>query len=510
MTVKLSRIRRLGALALTFLLGATLFQLSAMAQNDEDASGDGQGVILTLNGPVTPPSAQYLAREIAAASDAGKEIVIIEIDTPGGLVDSMKTIIKAILASDTPVASFVSPQGARSASAGLYIMYASHISAMAPATNTGAATPVELGGAPSESPFERNNPTSEEENAEESTEPAADGDAAAEDGETQTAAEEASEDAAPAEETQPLGNTDAQRAKVINDSVAYIRALAEERGRNADWAESAVRDAASVTAKEALELNVIDLIAEDIDDLLTQMDGRTVKVASGEKALATANVRLERVEPTTVERILGFIANPNVAVILMSLATTGIIIEMWNPGSIFPGALGVTCLALGLYSLQVLPFNWLPLALMGIGAVLIVIEAYSPTFGIAGLSGLSLFGVGMYFLFPESLRVSPAIIGTALAVAGALMAAVLIAFVGSRSHGPMIGGEAIRRREGVVDDWEGGEGWVIIEGERWRARSDKPLKPGDRIRVVDVDGLVVTVKQAKAGGLFGNLAPGEA
>ena len=511
MASDLSRLKRLGVLTILFALGTVLFQFSAFAQNGAESADAREGVILTLNGPVTPPAAQYLAREIEAASEAGKEIIILEIDTPGGLVDSMKTIIKAVLASDTPVASFVSPQGARSASAGLYIMYASHVSAMAPATNTGAATPVEIGGAPSESPFER--PSPEEETAPDETaeETAAEGETAEGEagGEAAPAEETTSETDAPQTET-PLSSPDASRAKAINDSVAYIRALAEERGRNADWAESAVREAASITAKEALELNVIDLIADDIDDLMTQMNGRAVKVASGEKTLATDNVRLERIEPTMVERILGFIANPNVAVILMSLATTGIIIEMWNPGSIFPGALGLTCLALGLYSLQVLPFNWLPLALMGIGAILIVVEAYSPTFGVAGLAGLSLFGVGMYFLFPESLRVSPVIIGVSVATAGALMAVVLMAFIGSRSHGPMIGAEAIRKREGVVDEWDGGEGWVIIEGERWRARADKPLKPGDRIRVVDIDGLVVTVKQAKAGGLFANLAPGEA
>ena len=502
------RLKRIGFLTILFALGAVLFQLSASAQN----GGGKEGVILTLNGPVTPPSAQYLAREIKAASDTGKEIVVIEIDTPGGLVASTKTIIQAILASETPVASFVAPQGARSASAGLYIMYASHISAMAPATNTGAATPVEVGGGgpPRENPFERNRPAPQDDAPE--TAPEGEGETA----ESDAAAEEtapAQADSQPQEtaprETAPLSSNDALRAKVINDAVAYIRSLAEARGRNADWAESAVRDAVSVTANEALELNVIDLIADDVDDLMTQLNGRTVKVASGEKTLDTENIRLERVEATLVERILTFIADPNVAVILMSLATTGIIIEMWNPGSIFPGALGVTCLVLGLYSFQVLPFNWLPLALMGIGAVLIVLEAYSPTFGVAGLAGLGLFGVGMYFLFPETLRVSPVVIGTALATAGALLALVLVAFIGSRSHGPMIGADAIRRREGVVDEWNGNEGWVIIEGERWRARADKPMKPGDRIRVVDVDGLVVVVKQAKAGGILGNFAPSE-
>lgn len=476
------------------LAGAALLALGALAQ--PAASGARDAVVLAIDGPVTPANAQYLAREIGKASDEKKELIVIEIDTPGGLVDSMKTIIKAVLASETPVATFVAPQGARSASAGLYIMYAAHISAMAPNTNTGAATPVELGGAPSEE-----NPFGEE------------GQKPVEEGAAPDENAPPTDEAAPAaegEEVPPLANADAMRAKVINDSVAYIRALAEEHGRNADWAEKAVREAASVTSREALELGVIDLVADDLDALLTAIDGRTVKTVAGEKILSTADLRIERIEPTLIEKILGFIANPNVAVILMSLATTGIIIEMWNPGSIFPGAVGILCLLLGLYALQVLPYNWLPLALMGVGAVLIAVEAYTPTFGLAGLSGLGLIAVGMYFLFPDEFRVSTSVIGVLVGAVGALLAMVLVAVVGSRSHGPMIGGEAIRKREGVVDDWDGREGWVIIEGERWRARSDRPLAPGDKIKVVEIDGLVLVVKQAKAPGLLGAFAPGSA
>ncbi len=300
----------------------------------------------------------------------------------------------------------------------------------------------------------------------------------------------------------PLANADAMRAKVINDSVAYIRALAEEHGRNADWAEKAVREAASVTSRDALDLGVIDLIATDLDDLLKQLDGRAVTTVAGEKTLSTADIAIERIEPSLIEKILGFIANPNIAVILMSLATTGIIIEMWNPGTIFPGAVGITCLVLGLYALQVLPTEWLPLALMGVGAVLIAAEAYTPTFGLVGVFGLGLFGFGMYYLFPEGFRVSGGVIGTLLAFVGAFLALILIAVVGSRSHGPMIGAEAIRRREGIVDDWHGKEGWVIVEGERWRARADRPLQPGDKVRVIEIDGLVLVVRQAKAPGLL--------
>ena len=512
--------RRVGVLTFLLALGAAMLALSAFIQNAGAQNGGGrEGVILTLNGPVTPPVASYLAREIDNASQAEKEIIIIEIDTPGGLVDSMKTIIKSILASDTPVATFVSPQGARSASAGLYIMYSAHVSAMAPATNTGAATPVEIGGAPSpESPFDENDPGQEND---ENT--AADGnedtEGASGDENVETTAEDVVEEVvdaagearpgAGADET-PLSTPHALRAKTINDSVAYIRALAEERGRNADWAEEAVRDAASVTSRRALELNVIDLVADDIDDLMVQMNGRTVAVASGEKTLNTENVQLTRVEPTAVERVLSFIADPNVAVILMSLATTGIIIEMWNPGSIFPGAIGLLCLVLGFYSFQVLPFNWLGLVLMGVGVIFMTVEAYTPAFGLIGLAGLITFGFGLFVVFPEGFRVSASVIGSIMAIAGGFLALVLFAIIGSRSHGPMIGGEAIRRREGVVDDWDGKEGWIIVEGERWRARSDRPLKPGDKVRVVEIDGLVLIVKQAKAGGLLGGFAPSEA
>jgi membrane-bound serine protease (ClpP class) len=441
--------------------------LAAFAQTPEApaAQKTPRAALLSLSGAVTPANADYLAREIAAASARGDDLIVIEIDTPGGLVDSMKTIVKAILASDTPVATYVAPSGARSASAGLYIMYAAHVSAMAPSTNTGAATPIEIGGAP----------------------PA---------DETPQGGEE-----------KPLGNEDAMRAKAINDSVAYIRALAETRGRNADWAEKAVREAASITADEALKLGAIDLIAKDLDDLMRQIDGRVVTVKGEARTIATKGIVTEEIAPTLMERILAFIADPNVAIILMSLGTTGLIIEMWNPGSIFPGAVGATCLLLGLYALQVLPFNGLPLALIAVGAVLVIIEAYSPTFGLAGLSGLALIGAGLYFSFPNGMRPDPAVLTAMLAGLGALLALVFVAVVRSRAHGPMIGGEAIRRREGVVDQWDGKEGWVIVEGERWRARADRPMTPGERIRVVEVDGLVLVVKQAKGEGLIGALMP---
>ncbi|MEM8988671.1 MAG: nodulation protein NfeD, partial [Pseudomonadota bacterium] len=334
---------------------------------------------------------------------------------------------------------------------------------------------------------------------------------AAGDGET-SANEEASEDPAAdeeaaaeetaTEEPPALGNDDALRAKVINDAAAYIRSLAELRGRNAEWGERAVRDAASLAANEALELNVIDVVATDIPDLLAQIDGRTIDINGEAVVLETEDMQLTRVEPDLLTRILAFISNPNVALIFMTIGTYGIIIEMWNPGSIFPGALGVASLVIGLYSFQVLSVNWMGAALMGLGVILIVVEAFAPSFGLIGLSGLTLFVIGAYLLFPgdaPGFEVSPVVIGTLAAFGAVFLGSILVAITRSRSHGPVIGIEAIRKREGFVDEWDNGTGTghVIVEGERWAARCDKALEPGQRIRVLEVDGLVLVVKPVK-------------
>ncbi|MEL6508035.1 MAG: nodulation protein NfeD, partial [Pseudomonadota bacterium] len=505
---------------LCLLMGTLAMGLSftSLAQDAIDPSTRPEGVILTLEGAVTPTMADYIEREITAASDAGKDLVVLEIDTPGGLVDSMKTIIKSILASDTPVATFVSPQGARSASAGVYIMYAAHVSAMAPATNTGSATPVTLGGSPGdgdENPFDEE-PTETDAPATDETDAAAPDTDVEDTSDALETAREAADEVRPRarenNESRPLSNDDALRAKMINDSVAYIRSLAELRGRNADWAEDAVRNAANVPASEALTLNVIDLIADDLDDLLEKIDGKTVSVKGKDQTIRTENIVLTRIEPTFAEKVLGFFANPNVAAILMSLGTTGLIIEMWNPGSILPGSVGLISLLLGLYSFQVLPFSWLGVALIIVGVLFMVLEAFTPTLGILGFIGLLCFGAGLYLLFPDEFRVSSGIIITSMALTGSLLALLLFVIAGTRGGGPMLGGEAIRRREGVVDSWDGLEGHVIVEGERWRARSNQPLTAGDRIKVTEVDGLVLVVRKLKneSGGLLPGARPAEA
>ena len=481
------------------LLGIMVAMAAAIKPLIADAPRQNQAILLTLDGPVTPASANYLVREIETASRQQADLIIIEIDTPGGLMTSMKDIIKAIMASDTPVATYVSPQGARSASAGLYIMYSAHISAMAPATNTGAATPIELGGSGSkdENPNQAPGDIVPDPQA---TPQNSDMPSKADDG--------ADEEATPSDKATPdssdipaLSNEDAMRQKVINDSVAYIRALAEERGRNADWAESAVREAVSISSNEALKLGVIDYIAEDLDDLLQQIDGKQVKTPAGTVTINSADMMVTKVEPALWERILGFFADPNVAAILLTLGTTGLIAEIWNPGSIFPGMFGLICLLLALYSFSVLPYNALALAFMAIGIVMIILEAYTPTFGIVGVAGLATFGAGLYFLYPDAYRVSPALLTIIMLIGGVFLATILYALVQSRSHGLLIGAEAIRKKEGVVEDWdeEGNHGHVIVEGERWRARAKKPLKKGDRIRVVDIEGLVLVVKTLNEG-----------
>jgi len=469
-------VRAIGA----FFVALGLLGFVAPSLIAQDATS--RGTVLSLKGPVTPTAANYLEREIGAASLRGDELVILEIDTPGGLVTSMQSVVQTILGSETPVVTYVAPQGARSASAGVYIMYAAHVSAMAPATNTGSATPIELGDGGSSEPLFPEPPAQEPET---------------EDGTAEAADEDTDEVAT--EEPVDISNEASLRGKVIEDAVAYIKGLAELRGRNAEWAEKAVRPpSASITASEALELGVIEIVAKNRGELLEMLDGREVEVASGTKVLSTANVTLVETEPSTLELILGFFADPNVAAILFSLGTLGITVELWNPGSIFPGVFGAICLLLALYSFQVLPENGLFLAVIGLGFLLIMLEAFVASAGLSAITGMALVGVGLYYLFPDQFRVSLSLIFSFLAIAGVVVGLLLWEIVKSRGHGPLIGKEAIRARSGRVEEWDGEEGWVIVDGERWRARAKQPLKPGDPIKVQEVDGLVLIVRKASA------------
>jgi membrane-bound serine protease (ClpP class) len=414
--------------------------------------------VLTVQGAISPASADYLLRGLAQAIEDKAHLVVIEMDTPGGLDTSMRDIIKAILASKVPVATYVSPKGARAASAGTYILYASHIAAMAPATNLGAATPVEL--APS------------------SDKPAA------------PDKPDASKPAAT-----PPG--DAKMRKAVHDAAAYIRGLAELRGRNAEWAERAVREAVSLPASEALKLKAIDLVAADFDDLLKQLDGRVVKMDGQTLTLDTRNALVERVSPDWRSRLLAVIGDPSIAYILMLLGIYGLIYEFANPGMLFPGVVGGICLLLALFALQVMPISYAGLALMILGIVLMISEAFAPSFGALGLGGIVAFIIGSVMLIDTDLPGYG--IPWALIVPVALASGLFSFFVAGMAlkarKRPVVTGaeELIGARGEILEDMER-EGWARVHSEQWRVISSVPLKRGSPVRVRARHDLVLEVE----------------
>ena len=345
-----------GSLAGGVLLFFTAGLLASVLGQSQPAA-----IVLEIRGAIGPATADYVVRGIAEAETRAARLVVIEMDTPGGLDSSMRDIVQAILASSVPVASYVTPSGARAASAGTYILYASHIAAMAPATNVGAATPVSIGGGAS--PFGRGEPSAPPEGEDEG-----------------------------AREGSPPST--ASEAKAVNDAAAYIRSLADLRDRNPDWAESAVRDAASLSAGKAAEENVIDFVVSDVEQLLARADGIAVTAAGSEIRLATRGLTVERIEPDWRTRFLGTITNPNVALILMMLGIYGLIFEFMNPGAIFPGTIGAISLLLGLYALAILPIDYAGLGLILLGLGLMIAEAFAPSFGVLGLAGVVAFGLG--------------------------------------------------------------------------------------------------------------------
>ena len=446
-------------------------------------------LVLTVEGAVSPAMSDYVRRNLEAAAERGAPLVVLKMDTPGGLDSSMREIIRAILASPVPVATWVAPSGARAASAGTYIMYASHIAAMAPATNLGAATPVALGGGGgggdegrSPFPFGGGGGSEREEPAEEAS-----GEASGEEADT------------PAERPAERAPRNAMEAKVINDAVAYIRGLAELRDRNADWAEAAVRAGVSLSAREAAEQNVIDFVAEDIRSLLAQADGRTVKMELGEITLETADLAIEEIEPDWRTALLSVLTNPNVALILMLVGVYGLIFEFLNPGVLVPGTVGGISLLLGLYALALLPLNYAGIGLILLGLALIVAEAFAPSFGILGIGGTVALVLGAVILVDTDvpgLAISiPLVAG--VAVAG-VISTFIVAYLARRSFRARVvsGAEEMLGAAGKVTDWSGGEGHVWVHGERWAAAGAEGLAAGDRVRVTALDGLTLRVERA--------------
>lgn len=427
------------------------------------AGADGTVLVSELRGAISVAAVRQVQKAIEKARQDQAAALVIRLDTPGGLVSATRDIIRDIVASPVPVIVYVAPSGARAASAGTFIVYASHLAAMAPGTNLGAATPVEMGGLPGL-------PRPRESDKE-------------------------GEKKAPPEET-------ASQRKALNDVLALLRSLAQLRGRNAEWAEKAVREAATLTAEEARRENVIDIVAGDLNDLLRQADGRRVRIDGVERALATRGVAVVTIEPDWRTRILAVITDPNVAFILLLVGVYGILMELWHPGAIAPGVIGAISLILALTALATLPVQYGALALLLLGIGLMVAEAFTPGFGILGTGGVVAFLVGSMFLFdPEGSDIEfavslPLIIGAAAGTAG------LIFFVGgaalqARRRPPRAGGEEMIGAVGEVVEWHGSNGRVRVQGEIWAARGDRSFAPGDPIRVVRREGLTLTVDPAR-------------
>lgn len=494
--------------SLIFLIGAvsTLPLLYGQAP--------GTAMLLTVDGAIGPATSDYVRRGLNKAKEAGATIVVIQLDTPGGLDLAMRDIIQAIIASPVPVAMYVSPPGARAASAGTYMLYASHVAAMAPATNLGAATPVQIGGLPDFTPAEKPRAKPKSEAQSDETDDGANGqqtDAGASAGKQDkedeandvapdtTAGDKAEPATAAPAKTAPDGK-DAMTKKMVNDAAAYIRGLAEMRGRNADWAERAVREAASLPAEAALEAGVIDIMATDLSDLLRQAHGKSVKVLGEERTLETRNLAVERIEPDWRNELLAVITNPNIAYILMLLGIYGLFFELANPGNILPGVIGGISLLLALYALQVLPVNYAGLGLMILGVCFMVGELFMPSLGILGVGGVIAFVIGSVILFDReggNIAVSlPLIIAVSLLTAGFFFIVIRSVFTATRR--PVVTGaeELIGATGRIISDFEG-NGAMRIHGEQWQVRSNSPMREGDAARVVDREGLILQVEPVR-------------
>ena len=446
-------------------LCAVLFCTLAVSSS---AAAAGRVAVLEIEGAIGPATAEYVTQELAALSPADTRLVILRMNTPGGLDTSMREIIRAILASSIPVTTYVAPAGARAASAGTYITYASAVAAMAPGTNLGAATPVQLGGLPGSTP-----------------EPG---------GGNPQRGGQAGNGGKPSQES---GDTESR--KVVNDAAAYIRSLAELNHRNADWAEQAVRGAASLPASQALKLHVIDVIARDIPDLLQAIDGRTVTVNGKPQRVKTAGLDIVTLAPAWRTRFLAIITDPNIAFMLMMIGLYGLIFEFLNPGMVAPGLVGGICLLVALFALSLLPIDYAGAALVALGIGLMIAEVHVGSFGVLGIGGIAAFAIGAIIMFPAGapgFHLSLPVVATTTLVTAAFFLVAISLLLRSRRRPVVTGREALGSAVGETVVWQDGEGRVRVQGEIWRARSTAPLAPGTRVKVVGHDGLILIVEPA--------------
>jgi membrane-bound serine protease (ClpP class) len=411
------------------------------------AAAPGPVVALNVTGVIGPASAEYIQRGLARAAKDGAQAVVLTLDTPGGLDTSMRRIVQDVLASHVPVVTYVAPSGARAASAGTFILYASHVAAMAPGTNVGAASPVAIGFTPPATPTDASG--------------------------------------------KKAATPDTHERKAMQDAAAYIRSLAQLRGRNAEWAEKAVTEAASLSASEAKEQRVIDLVAVDAKDLLAHLDGRTITTAGGERVLHVAGAATVAFEPDWHFRVLAIITDPSVAMILMLLGVYGLIFELGNPGLVFPGVMGAVSLLLGLYALHLLPVNYAGLALMALGIAFMIAEVFVPAYGSLGIGGIVAFVVGALMLIDTDIPgfgVPWTLIG-ALAILTAAFVVVVVRMAVRARRRPIVSGvESLVGADGEMLDDATDTGWANIRGETWQVRTAARVARGPKVRVVAGDG----------------------
>lgn len=455
---------------LNYFVLSLLVVVGVLCQSVAGVNTGGPAIQLTIDGAVGPATHDYIKRSLEAAAESRAPLVVIRMDTPGGLDTAMRSIIKNISNSPVPVATYVAPTGARAASAGTYILYASHIAAMAPGTNVGAATPVSIGGIspPGTTGKDKSDKPAENNGNEDKPGPGEAG--------------------------------DTMKRKIINDAVAYIRGLAKLHDRNQEWAEKAVREAASLPASEALELNVIDIVATSMGDLLKQIDGRKVTVLGNTRGLETAGLVLEQRGPDWRSRLLSVITNPNIAYILMLVGIYGLIFEFTNPGAIVPGVVGAIALIIALYAFQLLPINYAGMGLIVLGIVLMVGEAFQPSFGVLGIGGLIAFVIGSIILIDTDVPaygIDISVIAT-FAIASLLMFIVIVGMAFRARRRPVVSGleELVGGIATVVNDFNQ-KGRVHIHSETWSALSDTPLHKDQQVRVTGIKGLTLQVEPLK-------------
>jgi membrane-bound serine protease (ClpP class) len=453
---------RLAWLGLVLALPMSL----AFATGDAPGRTSAVGMVaqISLDGPIGPAAAEYFDDASQRAVADGAVAIVLRLDTPGGLAESMRQIVAGMLACKLPVLVYVAPAGARAASAGTYILYAGQIAAMAPATHLGAATPVQLGGA-TPMPDASDKPAGNSKDH-----PSADG-------------------------------ADAESHKVLNDSIAYLRSLAQLRGRNAAWAEQAVRGAATLTASEAAQQQVIDFVATDVADLLAKADGRQVQVGDRTITLQLKGAAVRDYAPGARTRFLAIVTSPTIAYLLLLGGIFGLLLEALHPGAMLPGIVGGICLLVGLYALQLLPVNYAGLALMALGVALLVAEAVNPSVGALGAGGLVSFVIGSVMLMKTGVPgygVNLGVIGGLATGAAALLALIVWLVFRSRRAHRVNGDDAMLAETGELLEpiGAGGEAWAMLRGERWRVRCGSGLPAGARVRVVRRQGLLLWIEPA--------------